>query len=109
MASASADAAFSIAAFLFPHGGKNPENHKEEDEEDYQSACTADGISGGDAADEADQKGANVSETALVADGEPGPLCAVHLTPDGTDRRKARCTKEVEHQEGETGDGRERF
>ena len=43
------------------------------------------------AAELVDHQADQVSEAALIADGEPRPLLAVHLALDGADGREARC------------------
>ena len=45
-----------------------------------------------------DHQGTQISEAALIADGEPGPLGVVHLTLDSADRREAGSAQQVEHQ-----------
>ena len=54
-----------------------------------------------------DHEGDDIRKAALIADGEPSPLCVVHLTLDGADGSKAWSAKQVEHEEGVAGDLRE--
>lgn len=45
-------------------------------------------------------KGNKISKDALIADCKPSPFCVVHFSFDCADCGKARCTKQVEYQEG---------
>ena len=85
-------------------------------EEHVDDACKQDhaddhtediGMAGEEAAELVDHEGDDIRKAALIADGEPGPLRAVHLALDGADGREARSAQQVEHEEGVAGDAGE--
>ena len=59
------------------------------------------------AADLVDDEGDDIGEAALIADGEPSPLCVVHLALDGAHSGEAGSAEQVEGQEGVAGDSGE--
>ena len=53
-----------------------------------------------------DDEGDDVSENALISDGESGPFCGVHLPSDGADGGEAGRAEQVENEERITGQRR---
>jgi hypothetical protein len=73
--------------------------HREREDKSYDVHAARES-----AAELPDDEGRDLGKAALVADGESGPLRAVHFALDGADGRKAGSAQKVEDHEGKSGE-----
>ena len=78
--------------------------HDAGEQDDRNDHAVDIGVAGEQRAELVDHEGDGIGKAALITDGEPGPLLAVHLTLDRADGCKAGRAEKVKDQEGIAGD-----